>query len=54
MKDAAALGDRAIRLARVSTLDVIGGIQLGAVLEGRATIQLKSLREFLADPSTAH
>jgi hypothetical protein len=54
MKDAAAVSDRAIRLARVSTVDVIGGVRLGAVLEGRAKIDLSTLRNFVAHRSTGH
>jgi hypothetical protein len=52
MKDAAALGSRGMRLARLATVDVIAGVRLGSALEGRGSLDPDALRELVARRST--
>ena len=47
MKDIAVLGNQHLQLARLATVDDIGGIRLGDALEGRAVVDLDRLRELL-------
>jgi hypothetical protein len=47
MKDIAMLGNQNLRLARLATVDVIGGVRLGDALEERALVDLDGLRELL-------
>ncbi len=50
MKDAAALTGAGMRLARLATVDVVADSKLGAVLEGRAIVELGALGRFLEEP----
>ncbi len=52
MKDIAVLGGQHLQLARLATVDVIGGIRLGDALEGRALADLDALRELLVRRTT--
>lgn len=52
MKDAAATDAPNLRLARITTLDLVGTVQLGAVLEGRSEIDMDALRHLLEERST--
>jgi hypothetical protein len=47
MKDIWTLGDRHLQLARLATVDVMGGTRLADALEGRAMLDLDALRELL-------
>jgi hypothetical protein len=47
MKDIWALEGQHFQLARLATVDVIGGIHLGDALEGRAVVDLDALRELV-------
>ena len=47
IKDVWALEGRHVQLARLATVDVIGGIRFGDALEGRAVVDLDALRELL-------
>lgn len=52
LKDAAALDASTIHLARLATVDLVGEVCLGAVLEGRAPIDLDALLQLLKERST--
>lgn len=52
MKDAAALDFQDMRLARLATVDVIGGLHIESALEGYASLDPEALREFVERRST--
>ncbi len=51
MKDIAALEGN-LRLIRLATVDVVGGVRLGDALEGRALVDLDALRELVVRRTT--
>lgn len=52
IKDAVALTLPEITVVRLATIDVVGDVRLGAVLEGHARADLDALRELVAARST--
>ncbi len=52
MKDIAAIGNGRWRLARLATLDVVGGISLGDALDGKARVDPDALRDLLERRTT--
>ena len=52
IKDAVALSGSGIRLARISTHDVVDGVALGAILEHRATCDLDALVALVEERTT--
>ena len=52
IKDAAALDVSDLRVARLATVDIVGGVRLGAGLEGRYAVDLEALQELLLKRST--
>lgn len=51
MKDAAALSVYEMRVVRLATVDVVGGVRLGTALAGGATVDLNALSQLLAQRS---
>ena len=47
IKDAASLDVSDLRVARLATVDIVGGARLGAGLEGRHAVDLEALQELL-------
>lgn len=52
IKDALALSDKSVRLARVAIYDEINGIEVGAALEDRASIDPRALRDLVISRAT--
>jgi hypothetical protein len=52
MKDAAVVGHPDLRLARLSTVDMVGGVRLNDVLRGHTDVDIGALRDLLDRRST--